>query len=81
MVAVVLVAELFGQGSLIIEQQAVFLAVTEAVQGIAYPPEKGLTTAQVIIFTRSQEAVTDQLLQAGSAEMASRYPGNHLDIP
>ena len=62
-VLVVTVAELAGEGALVVEQQAVLAAAGQGVQGKADLPEKIPALDQGVVFRCSQKSVLDQFFQ------------------
>ena len=63
-----------------VEQQAVFAAPGEFVQGKAYAPQKILCGLQALQFGFGEEAMVDQFVQCFGAEVALGYPGDGLDV-
>ena len=76
----VLIAEQGGDLHLVIEQQAVFGAPGEHVQGVAHLPQKFMAGGQQGVFAFQQETVADQGLQVQRAELAACHPKHGLDV-
>jgi hypothetical protein len=70
-----------GDGALVIEQQAVFGAAGEHVQGVAHFPQEFLGRGQQGVFALHQEAFAGQGAQVQGAVLATGHPQNRLDVP
>ncbi|MNS83614.1 hypothetical protein D3C72_1174070 [compost metagenome] len=70
-----------GNGALVIEQQAVFGATGEHVQGVTNLPQKLLGGGQQGVFALHEEAFARQCPQVQGAVLATGHPQNRLDIP
>ena len=73
-------AEQFGDGTLVVEQQAVLGPAGKHVQGVAHLPQEGLTLAQDTQLGVVHEAGGHQVAVAFAAEMSLGDPADHLDI-
>ncbi len=69
-------AEQPGHLGLVFQQQAVFAAAGQHVQGIAYPPQKGTRAGQQLVFAAGEKA---RCLKAGQCLHAEAATGNPHD--
>ncbi|MCY1286403.1 hypothetical protein D9M70_353720 [compost metagenome] len=76
----ILEAEEAGDLALVVEQQAVFGAAGEHVQGVAYLPEEFLAGGQHAALAFHQEALLHQAMQVEAAELAAGDPEDGLDV-
>ena len=76
----VLEAEQGGDLALVVEQQAVFGAPGEHVQGVAHLPQELLAGRQHAVLAVDQETLLHQGVQVEAAELAARHPEDGLDV-
>ncbi|MNE55045.1 hypothetical protein D3C80_1498640 [compost metagenome] len=69
-----------GDAALVIEQQAVFGAPGQHVQGVAHLPEKLLGRGQQVVLAFQQEAFAGQGMQVEGAVLAAGDPQYRLDV-
>lgn len=70
-----------GDGALMVEQQAVFGASGQHVQGVAHLPQELLGRGQQGVFALHQKTFAGQGPQVQGAVLATGDPQNGLDIP
>ena len=76
----VAVAQQRGDAALVIEQQAVFGAPGQHVQGVAHLPQEVLGGGQQFILAFQQEAFACQCVQVQGAVLAAGHPQHGLDV-
>src|SRR5690554_5329668 len=77
----VLVAQHIGQCPLVVEQQAVLVAVGYQLQAIAQAPQEGFAFVQNLVFFLGEDAEAGQVRDALQAEVAFGNPADGLDVP
>ncbi|MCY1425074.1 hypothetical protein D9M71_408530 [compost metagenome] len=77
---IVLEPQQTGDGALVVEQQAVFGAACQHVQGVTHFPQKLLGRRQQVVLAFQQEAFAGQRVQVQGAVLAPGDPENGLDV-
>src|SRR5699024_9497892 len=74
------VAEQGGHADLVVEEQPVFAAPAQHVQGEAHAPQKRPAAQQFAVFILGQKTVRHQLVQAPGRQQAPGDPDDHVNV-